>query len=61
MDKACCWRLKCNVDAKTEWYSHVLYVDTGKALGLLSAMKWVKDLQLNVGFELDSKRVVDKR
>ncbi|GAU38731.1 hypothetical protein TSUD_208420 [Trifolium subterraneum] len=47
--------------AKTEWYSPILDVDTGEALGLLSALKWVKDLHLNsVVFELDSKRVVDK-
>ncbi|GAU17355.1 hypothetical protein TSUD_232310 [Trifolium subterraneum] len=47
--------------AKTEWYSPILDVDTGEALGLLSALKWVKDLHLNsVLFELDSKRVVDK-
>ncbi|GAU39132.1 hypothetical protein TSUD_23110 [Trifolium subterraneum] len=47
--------------AKTKWYSPILDVDTGEALGLLSALKWVKDLHLNnVVFELDSKRVVDK-
>jgi hypothetical protein len=46
--------------AKTEWYSHILEVDTGEALSLLSTKKWVKDLQLNsMMFELDSKHVVD--
>jgi ribonuclease HI len=46
--------------AKTEWHSPILDVDTGEALGLLSAMKWMRDLHLNnVVFELDSKRVVD--
>ncbi|PNX97123.1 cytochrome p450 [Trifolium pratense] len=45
---ACSW--KCNVDASF----------SRSRLGLLSAMKWVKDLQLNSAvFELDSKRVVD--
>jgi len=38
----------------------VLDVDLGEALGLLSAMYWVRDLQLGiVDFELDSKTVVD--
>jgi ribonuclease HI len=36
-------------------------VDLGEAIGLLSAIKWVHELQLhNVGFELDSKNVVAK-
>jgi ribonuclease HI len=35
-------------------------VDLGEALGLLNALKWVNDLQLNnVDFEIDSKRVAD--
>ena len=46
--------------AKTEWMSPLLDVDLGEALGLLSAMYWVRDLQLGiVYFELDSKIVVD--
>jgi len=46
--------------AKTEWTSPLLEVDLGEALGLLSAMYWVRDLQLGiVDFELDSKTVVD--
>jgi len=45
--------------AKTEWMTPVLYVDLGEALGLLSTMYWVRDLQLGgVDFELDSKTVV---
>jgi ribonuclease HI len=35
-------------------------VDMGEALGLLSALQWVRDLQLlNMDFETDSKTVVD--
>jgi len=46
--------------AKTEWMTPLLDVDLGEALGLLSAMYWVRDLQLGiVDFELDSKTVVD--
>ena len=46
--------------AKTEWMSSLLDVDLGEALGLLSAMYWVRDLQPGiVDFELDSKIVVD--
>jgi ribonuclease HI len=45
--------------AKTEWLSPITDVDIGEALGLLSALNWVHDLQLeNVDFELDSKNVV---
>jgi len=45
---------------KTEWMTLLLDVDLGEALGLLSAMHWVRDLQLGiVDFELDSKTVVD--
>jgi ribonuclease HI len=48
------------VRAKMVWYSPILDVDIGEALGLLTAMKWMRDLHLNnVVFELDSKRVVD--
>jgi ribonuclease HI len=46
--------------AKTEWMTPLLDVNLGEALGLLSAMYWVRDLQLGiVDFELDSKTVVD--
>ena len=49
-----------SVLAKTEWMSLLLDVGLGDALGLLSAMYWVCDLQLGiVDFELDSKTVVD--
>ena len=45
---------------KTEWMSPLLDVDLSEALGLLSAMYWVRGLQLGiVNFELDSKIVVD--
>jgi ribonuclease HI len=38
----------------------VFDVDTEEALGLLSAMKWMRGLHLNnVVFELDSNRMVD--
>ncbi|AET00386.1 hypothetical protein MTR_5g091440 [Medicago truncatula] len=44
--------------AKTEWMTPLLDVDLGKALGLLSAMYWVRDLQLGImDFELDSNTV----
>ncbi|XP_039685651.1 uncharacterized protein [Medicago truncatula] len=50
----------CFVLAKTEWMTPLLDVELGEALGLLSAMHWVRDLQLGiVDFELDSKSVVD--
>jgi ribonuclease HI len=46
--------------AKTEWYTPRSEVHIGEALGLLSALNWVHELQLGpVDFELDSKRVVD--
>jgi len=45
--------------AKTEWMSPLLDVDLGETLGLLSAMYWVRDLQLGiVDVELDSKTMV---
>ncbi|GAU35225.1 hypothetical protein TSUD_205010 [Trifolium subterraneum] len=47
--------------AKTEWFSPITNVDIGEALGLLHAMKWIQDLQLeHVDFELDSQIVVTK-
>ena len=46
--------------AKTEWMSPILDLDLGEALGLSSAMYWIRDLQLSiVDFELDSKTMVD--
>jgi len=46
--------------AKTEWMSLLLDVDLGEALGLLSTLYWVRDLQLGiVNFEFDSKTMVD--
>jgi ribonuclease HI len=46
--------------ARTECFTPLLEVDTGEALGLLTALRWVKDLQLwNMDFEVDSKTVVD--
>jgi len=46
--------------ARMECFTPMLEVDTGDALGLLTAMQWVKDLQLyNMDFEVDSKMVVD--
>ncbi|MCH88219.1 cytochrome P450, partial [Trifolium medium] len=46
--------------AKTEWCTPKSEVHIGEALGLLSALNWVHELQLGpVELELDSKRVVD--
>jgi hypothetical protein len=55
------WENECRfVLAKTEWMTPLLDVDLSEALGLLSAMYSVCDLQLSiVDFELDSKTVVD--
>jgi len=50
----------CYVLAKTEWMTSLLDVDLGEVLGLLSAMYWVRDLQLgDVDFELDYRTVVE--
>jgi hypothetical protein len=47
--------------AKTEWISPLCDVHVGEALGLLSALEWVHELQLGpIDFELDAKRVVDR-
>jgi ribonuclease HI len=47
--------------AKTEWFSPRVDVHIGEAIGLLSALTWVHQLNLGpVEFELDSKRVVDR-
>ena len=46
--------------AQTKWFSPMLEVDVGKALGLLKAMELVKDIHLwNMDFKVDSKTVVD--
>jgi len=46
--------------AKTEWMTPLFDVDLGEVLGLLSAMYWVRDLQLgDVDFELDYRTVLD--
>jgi hypothetical protein len=48
------------VAAKTEWLSPILDVEIGEAMRLLSALKWVDELQLrDMDFEMDCKRVVD--
>ncbi|CAJ2637916.1 unnamed protein product [Trifolium pratense] len=49
-----------SVLAKSMWLSPICNVDIGEALGLLHAIKWVSELQLDaVDFALDSKLVVD--
>jgi len=46
--------------ARIEWFSPVVDVDIGEAIGLLKAMEWARDLHLlNIDFEVDSKVVVD--
>ncbi|CAJ2664712.1 unnamed protein product [Trifolium pratense] len=48
------------ISTKTEWFTPKSEVHVGKALGLMSPLKWVHELNLGpVDFELDSKRVVD--
>jgi ribonuclease HI len=48
------------VAARTEWMEPILDVEVGEAMGLLSALIWVVELQLhNMDFEMDCKRVVD--
>jgi hypothetical protein len=48
------------IRAKTEWFSPKCTVHVGEALGFLSALRWVHDLNLGpIDFELDSKIVVD--
>jgi len=47
--------------AKTEWFNPICEVHIGEALGLLSTLNWVHELQLGpVDFELNSKHVVDQ-
>jgi ribonuclease HI len=46
--------------AKTDWISLLCEVHIGEALGLLSALEWVHELNLGpIDFELDAKKVVD--
>jgi len=46
--------------AKQEYFSPICEVHIGEALGLLSALDWVHELNIGpVDFELDAKRVVD--
>ncbi|XP_024626712.1 uncharacterized protein [Medicago truncatula] len=46
--------------AKTEWFSPICEVHIRKALGLLSALEWVHELNLGpMNFEMDSEKVVD--
>ncbi|PNX77982.1 cytochrome p450, partial [Trifolium pratense] len=48
------------IRAKTEWVEPKCEVHVGEALGFLSALRWVHELNLGpVDFELDSKLVVD--
>ncbi|GAU18498.1 hypothetical protein TSUD_366810 [Trifolium subterraneum] len=48
------------VRAKTEWFEPKCEVHVGEALGFLSALRWVHELNLGpVDFELDSKLMVD--
>lgn len=48
------------VKARTSWSTPLLDVPEGEAIGLLYAIRWAKELNLNnITFELDSKRVVD--
>lgn len=47
--------------AKSGWTSPLLLVHEGEAIGLLKAMQWVGDLNLEfVSFELHYKMVVDQ-
>jgi len=46
--------------AKTDWFSLICEVHIGEALGLISALEWVHELNLGlVDYEMDAKRVVD--
>jgi len=49
-----------SVLTKTEWFSQICEVHIGEALGLLSALEWVLELNLGpIDFEMDAKKVVD--
>ncbi|XP_024634702.1 uncharacterized protein [Medicago truncatula] len=48
------------VIARTAWTTPLLDVDMGEAMGLLAALKWVKELNMvHMDFETDSKVVAD--
>lgn len=48
------------LQARTSWFEPQLAVREGEAIGLLRALQWVVELNLqNVLFELDAKQVVD--
>jgi len=48
------------VRARTNWSTPLVDVTEGEAIGLLYAIRWATEQNLNnVIFELDSKRVVD--
>ncbi|MCI25283.1 cytochrome P450, partial [Trifolium medium] len=48
------------VSATTEWFEPILDVDVSEALGMLSALRWIDELQLrDMDIEMDFKRVVD--
>ncbi|PNX85449.1 cytochrome p450, partial [Trifolium pratense] len=48
------------VKGRTEWIEPILDVEIGKAVGLLSALKWIDELQFyDTDVEIDCKRVVD--
>jgi hypothetical protein len=50
------------VCARTECFEPILDVDVSEALGLLSALRWIDELQLrDMDIEMDCKRVVDGR
>jgi hypothetical protein len=50
------------VCARTKWFEPILDVGVSKALGLLSALRWIDELQLgDMDIEMDCKRVVDGR
>jgi hypothetical protein len=40
--------------ARTEWFSPVCNMDEAEACGLLSAIQWVRDLQLDYKQAVDS-------
>jgi ribonuclease HI len=49
------------VSARTEWIEPILDVEVGEVMGLMSALRWVHELQLhNMDFEMDCKSVVDR-
>jgi hypothetical protein len=48
------------VAARTEWIEPILDVEIGEVVGLLSALRWVNEMQIrDIDFEMDCKGVVD--